>query len=212
MNKAANFFLLLFAFSLGANIIGNYFNLELLNYITKPIILLSLIGFYIKKINQINYTFLLALVFSWLGDVVLLFQASNNLFFILGLVCFLIAHIFYTIYFSGFIKKVRFNYFFVLAILLYLLSFLWLLFPFLQALKIPVFVYAIVISTMLLIILHTNFTGKQYKLAVLGATLFVISDSILAINKFYAPFALAGVFIMLTYGLAQYFLVKSATS
>ena len=45
-----------------------------------------------------------------------------------------------------------------------------------------------------------------------GALLFVISDSVLAINKFYQPFEVAGVIIMLTYGLAQLFIVEGAFS
>jgi len=43
-----------------------------------------------------------------------------------------------------------------------------------------------------------------------GAGLFVISDSVLAINKFYQPFEAAGILIMLTYGLAQFFIIKGA--
>jgi uncharacterized membrane protein YhhN len=42
-----------------------------------------------------------------------------------------------------------------------------------------------------------------------GAILFVLSDSMLAINQFIQPFPLAGVGIMLTYGLAQLFIVQS---
>jgi uncharacterized membrane protein YhhN len=48
------------------------------------------------------------------------------------------------------------------------------------------------------------------KWMMVGALLFVISDSTLAINKFYKPFEMAGVIIMLTYGAAQFFIVKGA--
>ncbi len=48
------------------------------------------------------------------------------------------------------------------------------------------------------------------KWMMVGALLFVISDSTLAINKFYKPFEMAGVLIMLTYGLAQLFIVEGA--
>ena len=43
-----------------------------------------------------------------------------------------------------------------------------------------------------------------------GAMLFIISDSLLAINKFYYPFQMAGIFVMVTYGLAQYFITYGA--
>ena len=45
-----------------------------------------------------------------------------------------------------------------------------------------------------------------------GALLFVISDSVLAINKFYQSFELAGIVIMLTYGFAQLFIIEGAIS
>ena len=43
-----------------------------------------------------------------------------------------------------------------------------------------------------------------------GALLFVISDSVLAVNKFHHSFEIADVVIMLTYGLAQLFIVEGA--
>jgi len=45
---------------------------------------------------------------------------------------------------------------------------------------------------------------------VAGAVLFIMSDSILAINKFYQSFEVAGLGIMLTYGMAQLFIVEGA--
>ena len=41
----------------------------------------------------------------------------------------------------------------------------------------------------------------------IGAILFIISDSVLAINKFYQPFKGAGIIIMLTYAFAQMLIV-----
>jgi uncharacterized membrane protein YhhN len=44
-------------------------------------------------------------------------------------------------------------------------------------------------------------------LLMIGAALFVASDSILALNKFKKHFDLAGIYIMATYILAQFFIV-----
>jgi uncharacterized membrane protein YhhN len=44
----------------------------------------------------------------------------------------------------------------------------------------------------------------------MGALLFVISDSVLAINKFYQSFDFAGIIIILTYCLAQLFIIEGA--
>ena len=78
--------------------------------------------------------------------------------------------------------------------------------------KIPVLVYGVVISTMLLLALHLIFIKKREAglWMVGGAVLFVISDSILAVNKFYHPFAGSGAAIMITYGLAQFCIIKGA--
>jgi uncharacterized membrane protein YhhN len=48
------------------------------------------------------------------------------------------------------------------------------------------------------------------RLMMAGALLFVLSDSVLAINQFYQSSPLAGVIIMLTYGLAQLFIIEGA--
>jgi uncharacterized membrane protein YhhN len=65
---------------------------------------------------------------------------------------------------------------------------------------------------MLLTSLHAfDFARHDFaKLSVGGAALFVVSDSLLAVNRFYRPFALAGVFIMLTYGVAQFLMTTGA--
>jgi uncharacterized membrane protein YhhN len=41
-----------------------------------------------------------------------------------------------------------------------------------------------------------------------GAILFMISDSMIAVNKFLSSFELAGVAIMVTYILAQFLIIK----
>lgn len=47
-------------------------------------------------------------------------------------------------------------------------------------------------------------------LMMIGALLFVLSNSTLAINKFYNSFSGAGILIMLTYGIAQLLIVQGA--
>ena len=43
-----------------------------------------------------------------------------------------------------------------------------------------------------------------------GALLFIVSDSVLAVNKFYIPFIEAGIITMVTYAAAQLLLVQGA--
>ena len=84
--------------------------------------------------------------------------------------------------------------------------------PYLGDMKLPVRIYAIVISFMFLLAVHMLFIKNKTTglWMTAGALLFVISDSLLAINKFSQPFEMAGFFVMSTYGLAQLFLTEGA--
>jgi uncharacterized membrane protein YhhN len=100
----------------------------------------------------------------------------------------------------------------MLAVAVYYFLLISLLSPYLGDLRFPVRLYGLVISFMFLLAMHMlyckNKTAGLYFLA--GAILFILSDSVLAINKFYRPFESAGIIIMLTYGLAQLFLATGA--
>ncbi|UQD56795.1 lysoplasmalogenase [Flavobacterium sp. K5-23] len=157
---------------------------------------------------------LAALTFSWIGDIILLFADTAEIYFILGLIAFLISHIVYIILFSKQLKTIRkknkaIYWIGITAIIVYLMVMLAVLFPNLGDLKIPVFVYAMVISTMLLFAFKGYFIwGKPANnYILLGAVFFVTSDSILAFNKFYEPVIWSSFFIMATYLLAQYLIV-----
>jgi uncharacterized membrane protein YhhN len=84
--------------------------------------------------------------------------------------------------------------------------------PYLGDMTIPVRVYGVVISMMLMLALHMLYLKDKTAglLMMAGALLFVVSDSVLAFNKFYRPFEPAGFIIMLTYGMAQLFIVQGA--
>lgn len=194
---------------------GGLFDQQMLQIVTKPLLMPILIALLLAatRSSRARNLFILALVFSFAGDVFLLFEFANPALFVPGLLCFLITHILYIVYFVN-IKPARISLLKTAPwlwplLLLYVGGLLYLLYPGLGALKIPVTVYALVITGMLLASLHiykrVNPTaGKHF---ILGALLFVISDSLLAVNKFYAvlPFSFL---VMVTYCFAQYFLVK----
>jgi uncharacterized membrane protein YhhN len=190
-------------------------NITALHFITKPLLMPALMAMLLVNANKKPGTVIMlaALFFSWAGDVFLLMEYKAPLLFIFGLSSFLITHILYIIYFTS-IKNsapslLKKQPVFFLLVLLYGGSLVWLLFPTLGDLKIPVLVYAAVICTMLLCSLHIFFkTDKKAAwLFVTGALLFVVSDSALAIDKFYKPFSNAGIIIMLTYCAAQYYII-----
>lgn len=191
---------------------------ESLAMVTKPMLMLALLMFFAERTKQkepgIKSFVILALLFSLAGDVLLMFQHKHTQFFILGLSAFLAAHIFYILCFRRIrkqnqaapdaVKRISA----VLAIA-YAGLLLAALFPRLGAMTVPVFVYGLVICLMLVSALFAfrGFSKGFEQLSILGAVLFVASDSILAINKFHTPFPEAGFLIMLTYGLAQFFIV-----
>lgn len=164
-------------------------------------------------------TILSALVFSTLGDVLLMFAGgpSGPLFFLLGLGAFLFAHFFYTGYFfskdkrqNGFLKK---NPLWVIPSLLYMVALLWWLWSDVpQAMRLPVVFYAFTITAMTLSVINLRgqVNSAVHNQLLTGAFLFLISDSILAINKFGHSFNGARMLIMVTYILGQYFLVSGA--
>ena len=197
------------------DITGIAANQQMLHFIAKPLLIpaLLLLLFFTKSTVPGKNLLLIGLFFSWLGDVFLLFEYKNALFFIFGLASFLTTHIFYIIYFlkikSASTSLLKKQPVLIALVLGYGITLVWQLYPHLGDLKLPVMVYAAVICTMLLSSLHIFFKVNKkaacYYLS--GAAAFVLSDSLLAINKFYQPVAFAGIFIMLTYCAAQFFIV-----
>ena len=191
-------------------------NIDMLHFVVKPMLIpaLLLLLFYTRSTVPGKNLLLIGLFFSWMGDVFLMFENRNALFFIFGLASFLTTHIFYIIYFlrirSANASLLTKQPLFIALVLAYVITLVWQLYPYLGDLKIPVMLYAAIICTMLLCSLHifykVNKRAARYYLV--GAAAFVVSDSLLAINKFYQPFVYAGVFIMLTYCAAQYFIVR----
>ncbi len=194
------------------DVIGIAARIDVLHYIAKPLLMPALFGllFYTRSAIPNKNLLLTGLFFSWLGDIFLMLEDKHPLFFIFGLASFLTTHIFYIVYFL----KIRLagpsllakQPLYIALVIAYGATLVWQLYPYLADLKIPVIIYAAVICTMLLCSIHI-FLKINRKAALyywLGATAFVVSDSLLAINKFYQPFAYAGVLIMLTYCAAQW--------
>src|SRR5690349_17203491 len=67
-----------------------------LHHLCKPLITVSLFIYYFNASgeNRSNGV-LMGIFFSFLGDTLLLYEYKNPLYFIFGLVSFLIAHVFY---------------------------------------------------------------------------------------------------------------------
>ena len=177
-----------------------------LRFFTKPILLPILILMYISKVKsekmQLNSFFLAGLVLSFFGDLFLLF----NWGFLPGLGSFLLAHLFYIISFKKKVQK-RISKFWPIILSLYASILLVILFPYLKEMKIPVIIYAVVIATMMYNALKTHNRNL-----IIGALLFLISDTLLSVYLFLQPLMILNLLVMATYILAQLFLVNGMIS
>jgi uncharacterized membrane protein YhhN len=191
-----------------------------LRYVTKPLLMpLLMVGYYLsipKPLGIFARLILFGLLFSWLGDVFLMFEDPKGLFFIAGLLCFLTTHLLYIRYFmltrSGSESFFRKRPLLFLAVLAYTIELMYVLWPHLGGMKIPVLAYGIIISLMLGAALwqYGKLDSRTAWTFILGALFFVASDSMLAVNKFRQPFAGSGLLIMGTYVLAQYLIVRGS--
>lgn len=211
MKKLALIFFIAIAVT---ELIAVTFNMALINFIAKPLLIPALTLYYLSSTQQKSFLFLIALFFCWLGDVLLMLQ-RDEIFFIAGLVAFLTGHVLYILCYRKFrttgvglngAQRMRY----ALPIVLAGTGLVTVLFPYLGSLQLPVMVYALVLTVMTLQALfrfgHTN--KLSFALVFGGAISFMISDSLLAINKFMQPLPLSGLAIMLTYILAQYLIVE----
>lgn len=211
---------ILFFACLLANIAGVETGNLLLQYATKPLLMPMLFLYFLMHSRAVTGGLkkwvLLALFFSWAGDVLLMFQEKIPDFFLFGLSAFLLAHVFYIFFFHGIRTKegVSGKPWLLLPVALYYGGLMIWLSPYLGDMSLPVRIYGLVISFMLMLSLHLFYIRNKEaaRLMIAGALLFVLSDSVLAVNKFFQSFTLAGTAIMITYGFAQYYIVQGAVN
>ena len=198
---------LAFGVLLAIHIAGLLMDIPLATSLTKPLLvpcLMVLVWLQSRTIRG-HGIILAALFFSWLGDVLLMLPDKD--FFMGGLAAFLSAHVCYIWIFS---REATYHPLRVLPFLMYVALLLAgpLNGKLPENLQIPVYSYIIVITSMGIVASLRNTQRPGYELILIGSILFILSDSFLALNKFSSPLPLSGLWVMLTYGLAQYFIVK----
>lgn len=206
--------LILFLVVAIAQVLGEYLEIRPLSAGFKLLLMPSLIFYYwsnvpISSSPTTHRGIMFALILSYFGDTFLLFAAKGELFFLIGLISFLFAHVAYIFVFvqfsgikNGFLKH---HPGYIFPVILFYGILMWLLIPHIPStLVYPVAIYGAVICTMLLSVMNTfrNLSKKNFLTLLSGAILFVISDSILALVKFHPsldPGNLASVAVMATY-------------
>ncbi len=207
MNRNQTF--IFFTLSL-INIASGFIENEWLGYITKPLLMITLGFFYFQltrqTFNKRDKIVLLALLFSCLGDTFLMFQKHDHIYFLLGLGSFLLAQVCYVILFQHEGKSLYFRWLPFISYSCLLLFFLLNNIP--GDFKIPIIIYSVVITLMGIRASERKVNDKSYQLVLIGAILFILSDSLIALSKFVVNIPLSGFWVMSTYVTAQYLIVQ----
>lgn len=176
-------------------------------YLWKPlstllVILVALLSLLAPSANP-GYTLgiTLGLLLSLGGDVAFMFKSARA--FLIGLVLFLLAHIAYGVVLtalSGFQRADLISGGLLLLLGVGVYTYLW---PGLKTMKAPVALYVLIICFMVNRAVSTffgeTFTLAQAWLLTVGATLFWLSDLVLAVNRFRHPFELNRLSLYLYY-------------
>ncbi|MFM6981005.1 MAG: lysoplasmalogenase [Micrococcales bacterium] len=169
-----------------------------------PVLLIGLLPFIKKSKLAISVTVIIAIVFSWLGDVLL--QSPGEIGFLIGLGMFLLAQISYIVTFVK-TQKPRLHWSITIFALWYI-ALVAALAPSLGGLLAPVLVYGLVLASM------ATLAARLGPVIATGGILFFASDSMLALNRFLPGFNLpySDLLIMSTYVAAEGLLVFGLAS
>ena len=181
--------------------------------ITKPFILLPLLGFYVLSARSVSAAVVLALLFSWLGDVLLIPKGTK--WFTAGGIAFVVSHGFFVL---GYLKDISFSRipgFLVLLLTLFFAAAVSFVFSRLKphlpkALFCPMFLYLLVNGAMNCFALFrcVSMPTAAALTTAVGAALFFVSDTALFFVRFKKDSRLKTHFlVMLTYSIGELLIV-----
>jgi uncharacterized membrane protein YhhN len=192
---------------------GEYNGPVLLVYIFKPLttsLIITLAALAKHPLTKrYKYAVIAGLIFSLGGDILLMLPFD---LFVFGLISFLIAQLIYIYAFTQ-EHPCRLAWLPTTLAVAYGVGVYLILAPGLEDMSIPVAVYILVI----LVMGYTAWNqwhqtrSRWAFLAFIGALVFILSDSLLAFNKFYQPFLAARGLTLTTYFTAQWLIARSIT-
>ncbi len=181
---------------------------DLLYMLSKPLLLFSLLAFFIHKTAHIDLNgkswIPAALLLSMAGDIILM--QDKEIFFLFGMGAFFLAHLFYIIFYLN--QKLKTSPMYLIGAAIVMAAGLFVLYKYVDdpaEITPYLYGYAVVIGLHLLASVRLlGLSGNYSKLPVAGALLFIVSDVFLAFNQFNGYDKYLHIAVMLTYGLAQY--------
>ncbi len=174
-----------------------------LSFIVKALPIWILIWIVFSARSELRQRWVIVgLAFSSVGDLLL----AWNLF-IPGLSAFLVGHLFYIAAFARHIRLTtpRFNA--ALIMLVATGTLVSQLLPYLAEMTVPVVVY---ITVILCMALSATLGGNNHPMIAVGAALFLVSDSLIAVNRFMFEIPHERELVMVTYYAAQLFIAAGA--
>lgn len=173
------------------------------NFVIKaiPAISLAVLAFIALSGSRGKLLFV-SLLFCAAADIALELAAGK--YFVAGLGLFLIAHILLIITFSRDFKFQKSKIPVIVLLVVYSKMMAFVLMPSLKEMAIPVYIYMTAITLMGI---FASLRSSKNDFTLYGAISFIVSDSVLAINKFMMPVPAADYAVMITYYLALFLIV-----
>lgn len=217
-------YLVLSVIEITGDVLGNPYII----FATKPLLMPTLLIWFLTEVKTSSkFKSIIAgsIVAAFFGDTFLMLLPFNEFFFLLGLGSFLIGQLLYGV---GFINNIKnstgesnrsFNIIMTLLFAAFYAGLMTFLFPSLTkvedgAFLVPVLIYGLAICFMGLTAAfrYQKVNPASFTFVLTGALTFVVSDTCIALDKFYFPggFPYAQAVIMTTYCTAQYLLVKGS--
>jgi uncharacterized membrane protein YhhN len=194
-----------------------------LEYVCKPMMMVILSSWFFFNSRRYGDRFTLliqaGLFFSLIGDIALMFQHKDEFNFLIGLGAFLIAHLCYCIAFIHNITEVGeaegllVSLGIATGIALFAVLFSWELLPRLdEGFSVPVMAYVVIIACMAMLagFRWMRTFPRSFWMVMIGALLFMASDSLLATNRFIKSLDWSPAVIIVTYAAAQFLIVAGA--
>lgn len=203
-----------------------FVDMQAVRLFTKPIFMVLLLVFHFLNAKGDKSYFSrmvrFGLLFSWFGDIALMFDKQWPIFFVVGLAAFLIGHVGYALAFFNSIRLSdgTINTRVWLASIFPFATFSAIFFFVMKDgivaadpnLLIPVLAYTIVITVMGIMasLRHGLTAPKDYVWILAGAILFILSDVIIAVDKFMFDFDHNTVANGILYFTAQYLIMAGS--
>ncbi len=181
--------------------------------ISKPFIILSLLGFYVLAARQVSAAIVIALILSWIGDVLLIPKGIK--WFTAGGISFMIGHFFFIL---GYLKDIDFAaipVFVIIILAVFFTAAVTFIFSKLKPhlpkpLFYPMLLYLLINGAMncFAIFRGISLASLPGIVTAIGAALFFVSDSSLFFVRFHKNSALKTHFlVMLTYSIGEFLII-----